>query len=70
MSDDHPNPSGRLSSWIPEYVKLGLAVLVFLYSVAILTDIVDPIPSNVMAVVWGAVSIYLIVRAVRLSRES
>ncbi|ELY95614.1 hypothetical protein C484_04995 [Natrialba taiwanensis DSM 12281] len=70
MSANKSN-SGSLYARLPWSVKLGFALLSMVYAVAILTDTIkDPIPNDVWAIIWFAVAIGLLVRAVRLHRQS
>jgi hypothetical protein len=63
--------SGGLYAQLPWSVKLGLALLGLVYGVAILTDsIKDPIPDDVWGIIWFAVAAGLLVRAVRLHKQS
>lgn len=61
---------GGLVSRLPWGVTLGFALVSFAYSAAILTDtITDPILSDVWAIMYFAVAVGLLVRAVRLHRQ-
>ncbi|SFS46646.1 hypothetical protein SAMN04488556_0938 [Halostagnicola kamekurae] len=71
MSTNGIDSSGGLYARLPRSVKLGVALLGVVYAVAILTDSInDPIPNDVWAIVWFAVAVGLLVRAVRLHRQS
>lgn len=71
MAADTTDSGGSLFARLPWGVKIGLALISFVYGVVIVTDTIeDSIPSNVWAVVWFAVAGYLFVRAVRPSRQS
>jgi len=71
MLTDGTESGGGLYGRLPFSVRLGFALLCFVYGVAILTDTIeDPIPSDVWAVVYFAVAGGLLLRAVRLYRQS
>lgn len=71
MSTNGTDSSGGLYARLPWSVKLGFALFGVVYAVAILTDSInDPIPNDVWAIVWFAVAVGLLVRAVRLHRQS
>jgi len=71
MSTDGSESDGGLYGRLPFSVQIGFAVTAFVYGVARLTDTIeDPIPSNVWALVWFAVAGGLLLRAVRLHRQS
>ncbi|QCS42558.1 hypothetical protein FEJ81_09365 [Natrinema versiforme] len=71
MSPDETTAGGGLYARLPFRVQLGIALLSSVYLVAVLTDIIeDPIPSDVWAVLWFAVAVGLLVRAVHLNRRS
>ena len=71
MTTDTEDSGDGLYARLPWSVQLGLGLIGFVYGVAILTDTIKPqIPSNVWAVVYFAAGAYLLVRAVRLSRQS
>ncbi|WP_256390975.1 hypothetical protein [Natronoarchaeum rubrum] len=71
MSTDGSESNGGLYGRLPFGVKLGFAVIALVYGAAILTDTIeDPIPSDVWAVVYFAVAGGLLLRAVRLHRQS
>ncbi|GAB7119147.1 hypothetical protein JCM9743_16100 [Natrinema sp. JCM 9743] len=66
MSELHNNPRAGLLTRLPWRIKIGFAVVSLVYAVAVLTDTIqDPVPSTVWAVVWGAVAVAAILRAVR-----
>ena len=69
MPNERAGSDRRLLARIPWWVKLGGAILAFVYGVGVLTDTLTPLPSDVMAVVWFAVAIGLFMRAVRLHRQ-
>ncbi len=71
MSSNRTDSSRGLYARLPWSVKLGFALLGLVYAVAILTDTIkDPIPNDVWAIIWFAVAVGLLVRAVRLHRQS
>jgi hypothetical protein len=71
VSPDGTDSGGGLYARLPYSVKLGLALIGIVYAVAVLTDSIKLlIPQDVMAVVWFLVAAGLLVRAVRLSRQS
>jgi len=71
MSTDESESESGLYGRLPFSVQVGFAVIAFVSGVAKLTDTIeDPIPSDVWAVVYFAVAGGLLLRAVRLQRQS
>lgn len=71
MTAESADSGGRLFARLPFGVQFGLALVGLVFAVATLADIIaPPIPNDVWAIVWFAVAVGLLVRAVRLSRQS
>lgn len=70
MSNNGTN-SGGLYARLPFKLKLGFALISLVWGIAILTDTIeDPLPSDVWGIIWFAVATVLLLRAIRLSRQS
>ena len=70
MSPDGTDSGGGLYARLPSSVQLGLALIGLVYAVGVLTDTITPLPNDVMALIWVAVTIGLSVHLVRLIRQS